>query len=191
MIIGEYRPSAVDISLFGVSTELMSDDVFARIEEIDVTSKVKRSMGSSSMIITDSETPYRVTINLSSASGSNLWIHLLYKIYVKYGADFKMPLSIKDKSGDTSFFSSNTYFEGLPPTELGTGLTQSSWSFICFTPSFTKGGNTPPHQIVETLQMLDSVLSAADSFGIDFSNFTTYIENFIATSDLLFEGLFQ
>lgn len=181
-VIGNYVPSAVDVSLFGIEINEFSAESMVLIQKEDVTVSLQRAIDGTATARFDKYPPYRVTLNLQSTASANSWLHLIYKLYETYGADFKMPLSIKDKSGDTSFFCTDVFFENVPDTALTNKVENSEWVFLCHRASFTKGGNVDPSQIIETLQALDTALRVADMFGINLDNFSSKIEGYTQTA---------
>ena len=184
--VGSYVPSAVEASLFGIEVTGFSPSSIVTIEKDEPTFTFERAMDGSATAVVDKFAPYRVTLHLMSTSSDNNWFHLIYKLFEKYGIEFKMPLLIKDKSGDTSFFSTDVFFETVPPRELSNEITTVEWSFICFKPNFTHGSNVDPNQIVATLTMLDTALNLASMAGVDLSSFGSKIKGYAdeATSKL-------
>lgn len=178
--VGNYAPSLVEVSLFGIEVEGFSPDSVVTITKDEVTNTHRTAMDGSANVFLNKYGVYRVNVTIQNTSGSNSWLHLIYKLYEKYGADFKMPLSIKDKSGDTTFFSVNTYFENVPETAFTSEVGSSEWTFLCFSPKFTKGGNVPNDALIETLQMLDGAISIAGMFGVSLSGFKNQIGNYVS-----------
>lgn len=176
--LGSYVPSAVEASLFGITIDEFAKESMILIKKEDVTVKLQRAIDGTATARFDKYVPYRVTFSLQSTASANSWLHLIYKLYETYGADFKMPLSIKDKSGDTSFFCTDVFFESVPDTNLTRNVETSEWVFLCVNPSFTKGGNVDPSEIIETLQALDTALRVANMFGINLNNFASKIESY-------------
>ena len=176
--VGNYAPSLVEVSLFGIEIDGFSKENAVTITKETVTNTHRKAMDGTTNVFLNKHSAYKVTITLQTTSGSNSWLHLIYKLYEKYGVDFKMPLSVVDKSGDSRFFCTDVYFESVPDTEFGSSISNSEWVFICHNPSYTKGGNVPVNDIIDTLQMLDGALRVANMFGVDLTSFSGKIDKF-------------
>lgn len=188
--VGNYVPSAVKVSLFGVSVDMFDTESMARITRAQDTTTFKRGMDGSATAVLDSTAPYTVSIFLQQTSGANSWFHLIYKLYERFGVEFKMPLSITDESGDTRFFCTDVFFENEPDTNLNGTLVPVEWRFGCFAPSFTKGGNVPTNQLIETMQLLTTALSLADMAGINLDSFSRFTEGAIKSTTALLKDRF-
>lgn len=176
--VGNYVPSAVEVSLFGVQATGFSPTNVVTIEKEEQSYTFTRAQDGSATATLDKFAPYRVTIHLMSTSSTNTWFHLIYKLFENYGVEFKMPLLVKDTSGDTSFFATDVFFETVPPRELSSEIQTVEWSFICFNPVFTHGSNVEPNQIIETLNLLHTALRVANMFGVDVSGFGNKIKGY-------------
>lgn len=181
-MLGNYVPDSVEFSLFGIQAEGFAEDSAIRISRDSVGVSLRRAMDGSTTAKLDKYVPYRVSVFLQNTSPTNDWFHLVYKMYETYGADFKMPLLAIDKSGQTKLFATDVVFEKVPDTDLDNKIGTSEWVFICVQPTFTKGGNVSPDELIETLQLLEGALSIAGMFGINFSNFESKIRDFGASS---------
>lgn len=188
--VGSYVPSAVEVSLFGVQIEDFSPESIVTIEKEEMSYSFDRAQDGSATATLDKFAPYRVTLHIQSTGSSNTWLHLIYKLFEKYGIEFKMPLYIKDKSGDTSFFATDVFFETVPSRQFTNEITTVEWSFICFSPSFTHGSNVEPNQIIETLNLLDKALSVANMFGVDLNGFKGKIKDYADTATSKLKEMF-
>lgn len=188
--VGSYVPSAVEVSLFGVTIDDFSPESIVRIEREEPSYSFERAQDGSATASLDKYAPYRVTLTLQQTGGSNTWIHLIYKLFEKHGVEFKMPLYIKDKSGDTSFFATDVFFETVPPRDFTNEISVVEWSFICFAPSFTHGGNVEPNQILETLNLLDKALTLANMSGVNLSGFKDKIKGFATDATTKLKEMF-
>lgn len=188
--VASYAPSLVEVSLFGVQMEGFSSESVVRITKEEVTTTLEIAQDGSSKATVNKHTPYRVTVSLQSTSSANSWLHLIYKLYERAGVEFKMPLSIKDKSGDTNFFCTDVFFETVPDKEFNSTISVSEWSFLCVAPSYTYGGNIEPNQIIETLQLLAGALEVANMFGINLSGFTDQLTSFQQGAVSKLKGMF-
>ena len=176
--VGSYVPSQVSVSLFGVTIDGFSPTNIVTIDKEEATYTVEMAMDGSVTASLDKFAPYRVTMFLQSTSSANTWLHLVYKLFERYGAEFKMPLYIRDRSGDTSFFCTDVLFETVPSRELSNEITIVEWSFLCFAPNFKHGSNEDPNTIITTLNMLQSALTVASMFGVDLSSFSGQIKEY-------------
>lgn len=176
--VASYAPSLVEVSLFGVQMEGFSSESVVRIAKEEVTTTLEVAQDGSAKASVNKHVPYRVTVSLQSTSSSNSWLHLIYKLYERAGVEFRMPLSIQDKSGDTNFFCTDVFFESVPDKEFSNTITVSEWTFLCVSPKYTYGGNVEPDQIIETLQLLAGALEVADMFGINLDSFNDQLVAF-------------
>ena len=181
-MIGSYVPSAVEASLFGIEIKGYTPDEAILIEKEEATVSLTFAQDGSATANLSKSSPYRVSISLQSTSATNTWFHLIYKLYERYGVDFKMPLYITDKNGDTSFFATEVFFENIPSVNKNKEVATHIWTFLCVNPSFTIGSNVDPDQIVQTLHMLYSALRVADMFGVDLSSFKSSIQDFSSSA---------
>lgn len=177
-VVGNYTPSAVEVSLFGIKAEGFSPDSTVKVTRDSVSVTLQRATDGTATARLDKFVPYKVSVFLQNSSPTNSWFHLIYKMYETYGADFKMPLMVQDKSGDTRLFGTDVFFEKVPDTDFGNTMGTSEWVFLVVSPSFTKGGNVDPNEIIETLQMLDGAIRVAGMFGISLGGFESKISEF-------------
>ena len=89
-----YVPSLVKVRLFGIELEGLSKESFVTIERIDHTNTFRKALDGNRTVFIDRYATYRVTINVSQVSETNEFLHTIYKLYLKTGANFKMPLEI-------------------------------------------------------------------------------------------------
>ena len=189
-MIGSYVPSAVEASLFGVEISGYSPTEAILIEKENPTVSLTYAQDGTATANLNKFSPYRVSISLQSTSATNTWFHLIYKIYERYGVEFRMPLYIKDKNGDTSFFATEVFFENIPSINKNNQVATHVWVFLCADANLTIGSNVDPDQIVNTLHMLDSALRLADMFGINLSSFKDSIQSYSSEALTKLKGMF-
>ena len=181
-MIGSYVPSAISVSLFGVDVEGFAEDEAVLIEKEKETVSLTVAQDGTATANLDKTSAYRVTVSLASTSPTNTWFHLIYKLYERYGIEFRMPLYMVDKNGDTTFFATEVFFENIPSVNKGKTLATHQWVFLCINPSYTIGSGVNPDQLIKTLHMLDSALRVADTFGIDLTSFKDSVQDFAGSA---------
>lgn len=189
-VIASYAPSLVTASLFGVDIGTFSDTEMITISQEEVSAKPQRAMDGSATMYIDPNQPFRVKLTLMGGASENSWLHLVYKLFLTSADSFSMPLYIRDRGGDTSFFCTDVYFEKVPDKVFSNDLQPTEWVFLCFNPTYTYGSNVPQEQYVETLQMLSTVLSVANFVGINVSGFASQIQQYEDKAVNYLKGLF-
>ena len=103
-ILGSYRPDAIECSFFGIKIEGFTPDNAVTISKDEPTNTVRKAQDGSCTAFLEGNPTYKVVIHLQQSSGANDWIYLIHEICEKYGTTIKMPLLVKDLSGNTYFF---------------------------------------------------------------------------------------
>ncbi len=162
-----YRPSSVSASIVGVPIEGFIKGTFIDIERQDAAFTTRKATDGTVAVFVDKYATYTVSFYLQSTSPANNWLHLMFKLFMSYGISFKMPIMISDKSGSTTFFATDCYFETEPPTAFSDVVESVEWRIICHDGSYTKGGNIQDNDLVEAIQTIVQVVSLAGLVGMD------------------------
>lgn len=165
-----YAPSKVKVTLFGLPLEGFSKDNIVSIERLDGSVTFRKAMDGSRTGFTDRYGSYRVTISLMQSSPSNTWIHQIYKVFQKLGAEFKIPLSVSDGSNHSdldTFSGTDVFFEDEPSTNYTNGSETTTWTFVCHDGRYSRVGAIESYDIAEKLKYLFTALDFADSLGFN------------------------
>lgn len=172
-----YSPTDVDANILGVDIEGWSTDTFIKIEPDSPTFTYKRSaFDGSTMPILNKFRAYNVTFSLSSSSPTNTWLHLLHNLFSNYGVIFKLPIMIRDKSGDTSFFATDCWFDGEPAREFSSKVTTTDWKLRCNNAQYQIGGNGDASNVVAIVDSIQQALQIAGVLGVNLTPFTAILE---------------
>lgn len=165
-----YAPSLVKVKLFGLAMEGFSPDGVADIERQEGATTFRKAMDGSRTAFVDRYATYRVSVHLLQTSPTNTWLHQLYKLYQKAGIEFKMPISIEDKSSGRefdTFSATDVFFDEEPSTNYTSQSEVTTWTFICHDGNYNRMGSADTYEVAEKLQHLFSALSTAESLGIN------------------------
>lgn len=165
-----YAPSLVKVKLFGLAMEGFSPDGVADIERQEGATTFRKAMDGSRTAFVDRYATYRVSVHLLQTSPTNTWLHQLYKLYQKAGIEFKMPISIEDKSSGRefdTFSATDVFFDEEPSTNYTSQSEVTTWTFICHDGNYNRMGSADTYEVAEKLQYLFSALSTAESLGIN------------------------
>lgn len=184
MIPTTYIPSSVKVSLFGIPVSGFSNSNIVSIERIDNATTFRKAMDGSQTAFMDKYGSYRVTIHLNQTSESNTWLHLLFKLYLRVGVEFKMPLMIEEKipNGGSTFTSLDTFFETEPNTIFNSSLETKPWVFICNNASYVQQGTQTSNELIEAIQLIIRAIELSQNFGFDLSDMQDSLVNSIETS---------
>lgn len=180
-MIYTYVPSSVKCRMFGVEIGGLAKDTFVTIERInDVTTMRKAQDGQHTAFI-DKFGDYRVTFYIDQTHESNEWIHLIFKLYQKYGLNLKIPLEVEEKTsqGGTKFTAFDVFFENEASSEFGSDTSQKQWSFICNNGTYTQRGTVETYEIVNALASIERLISLSQSAGIDLGSLTEKISSVV------------
>lgn len=174
-----YSPTDVDANILGVDIEGWSTDTFIKIEPDSPTFTYRRSaFDGSTMPILNKFRAYNVTFSLASSSPTNTWLHLLHNLFSKHGIIFKLPILIRDKSGNTSFFATDCWFDGEPTKEFSSKVTTTDWKLRCNSAQYQIGGNGENNSAVQIIASLQQALQIAGVLGINTAPFANVLGSF-------------
>lgn len=177
-----YSPVDVDASILGIDVEGFSSDTFINITPDNPTFTYRRAMDGSTVATMNRYSTYTVTLTLHQSSPANTWLHLLYGIFKEQGIQFIMPVLIKDKSGTTSFFATDCWFDLEPSTTFSNKVENTEWRIKCNNGTYVKGGNGDDSIVTEVIQAVQTALSLAGTLGIDLGNFENILNANVDTA---------
>jgi hypothetical protein len=191
-MIYTYVPSSVKCRMFGVEIGGLSKDTFVTIERVnDVTTMRKAQDGQHTAFI-DKFGDYRVTFYIDQTHESNEWLHMIFKLYQKAGANLKIPLEVEEKTsqGGTKFTAFDVFFENEASSEFGSDTTDKQWSFICNNGVYTQKGTVETNELVTALQSVVRLIELSSQFGINLDNFTDKISQVVDNTEQRLRDLF-
>ena len=188
-----YVPSLVKVRLFGIELEGLSKESFVTIERIDPTNTFRKALDGNRTVFIDRYATYRVTVNVSQVSETNEFLHTIYKLYLKTGANFKIPLEIEERNkwGGTSFQATDVYFETEPSSDFGSEAMDRSWTFICHGGGYNLKGTSDAGFITDALRSSIWMIDMATAFGLDLSNVLELVEKGARESEQRLKDLFK
>lgn len=185
-----YAPSEVDANVLGIGVEGWANGEFISITPESPSFTFKRAMDGSTQAKLNRYQSYLVTLTLDQSSPTNTYLHLVYKLFRRYGMPFALPLLIRDKSGSTTFFATDVWIENEPSTSFSTTLTTAKWEFRCQNASYTKGGNGDNNMAVEIVSAITTAVGLAGVLGVDFGDFEGILNQTVESITGSFGGIF-
>lgn len=173
-----YQASNVKASIFGIELKGLVSDSFIQIERTAPITSTKKAMDGSGTASIDVHGSFKVTIKVGAFSESNTLLDLIYRVYVKSGANLRMPLIITDKNSGSVFTSLDTLFDGDPVKNYSQKSSPYDWIFQCESPSNSYVGYDDDTSLFSSLQRVLDFLDLADSVGVDL----TAIQDKLTTS---------
>lgn len=164
-----YIPSAIKCRVFGIELEGLSKDTIVTIERQEPLYSFRKAQDGSQVAFTDSVATFRVTMYVEQVSPSNEFLHTLYKLQEKVGANLKMPVSVIEdrKGGGTAFTAFDCFFEAEPMAEFTEDSTSRQWTFICHNASYTLRGTNDAGFLTDALRGIIRVIELAQAADID------------------------
>jgi hypothetical protein len=184
-----YSPSDVKANVLGFDVTGFAMGTFLQISPDAKTFSFKRAMDGSTMAIQNKLQTYTVTFSLMQSSVSNQWLHLLYKLFKSYGIPFIMPILIYDKSGNTSFFATDCWFEGEPSSTFSSEVTNVEWVIKCNEGSYTRGGNGDEPKLLAIIAAVQTAIAIAGNIGVDLGEFEAALTTSIGDAAAALGGL--
>jgi hypothetical protein len=181
-----YNPSDVKASILGFDVTGYTE---ISITPDAKTFSFKRAMDGSTMAIQNRFQTYTVKLSLHQSSSTNTWLHLLYKLFKRYGLAFIMPVLIRDTSGNTTFFATDCWFEGEPDSSFSGTLGNVEWVIKCNDGSYTRGGNGDTPIIVSIITAVQTALAVAGGLGVDLGDFESALTSTIGDAVEALGGL--
>ena len=188
-----YAPSLVKVRLFGIELEGLSKESFVTIERTDPANTFRKALDGNRTVFIDRHATYRVTVNVSQVSETNEFLHTIYKLYLKTGANFKMLLEVEERNkwGGTSFQATDVYFETEPSSDFSSEAMDRSWTFICHGGGYNLKGTADAGFITDALRSSLWMIDMATAFGLDLSNVLELVEKGARESEQRLKDLFK
>lgn len=157
MALLTYAPYQVSISLAGLfDIEGFADGTFIEISKDVAPYQYQRGMdGQSSRTYTYDPT-YTITITLAQTSKSNDILNRLHTIDLATQLG-KIPLLIRDKNGNTNFFSPTAWIENYPVIAFSGGMETRVWTLKC-SEGVLQAGGAGEGNVLDTLLGLGTSL---------------------------------
>jgi hypothetical protein len=184
-----YSPSDVKANVLGFDVTGYAEGTFLSITPDAKTFSFRRAMDGSTMAVQNKFQTYTVKFVLQQSSPTNTWLHLIYKLFKKYGIAFIMPVLIRDASGNTSFFATDCWFEGEPESNFGSSLGVVEWIIKCNDGSYTRGGNGDTPIILSIIAAVQAALAVAGNLGVDLGDFESALSSTIGDAAEALGGL--
>lgn len=172
-----YVPSAIKCYLFGVELKGLSKDNIVSIERISEQTTFLKAQDGSSVAYVDNTTSYRVTIHVEQVSETNDFLHTIYKLHQRVGANLKIPLAVNEKAskGGTEFTAFDCFFESEPSSDFSSSSQSRQWTFICNNSSYSIRGTSDSSFITTALRSTIRMIELSQSAGIDLEKFEALI----------------
>lgn len=186
--LNSYVPSQVRCKIFGIPIEGFSESNIVDIERENDVTTFRKAMDGSRTAFKDKYGSYRLTFHVNQTSEANTWLHLLFKLYQKTNAEFKMPIEVEERmnEGGTRFFALDCFFENEASTNFASDVGVKTWTFICHNGRYTQQGTYESNELYSKIQSLVKVVELADMVGIDLSSIESKgVEVFSSTMDRL------
>lgn len=184
-----YVPSDVTLNVLGLDVEGYTDGTFISIQPEKQTYSFRRTFDGSTMAIRDKWQTYKLTITLHQTSPSNNWLHLLYTLFKEYNIPFVIPILMRDKSGSTTFFASDCWFEKEPVANFGSQVGDTAWEIRCNNGVMRLGGNGGVGAVFEIVAAIQGALALAGNLGIDLGIFQESLENTVTEIGGFIDGV--
>lgn len=168
-----YIPSEVSFTIFGVPVDGWDSITLSRTEPLFT---YKKAIDGSVNAYLNKYGTYEINFSLAQSSYSNTWLHLVLKLFNKYGLPFVMPILLKDGSGGTNFFATECFFDVEPNTEFSQELTNSEWKIVCHNGSYIKAGNMQDEDLADSINAIMQLIEAASVIGIDLGSFENSLQ---------------
>lgn len=184
-----YVPSDVTLNILGLDVEGYSDGTFISIQPENPTYSFRRTFDGSTLAVRNKWQSYNFTVTLQQSSPSNNWLHLLYTLFKEYNIPFVMPILMRDKSGTSTFFASDCWFEKEPTMNFGKTLGDTVWEIRCNNGAMKIGGNGEVSAVVEVIGAIQTALSLAGNIGIDLGIFQSALEDTLGQFGGVLDGI--
>lgn len=152
-------PNQVTVTLGGViNISGFADGKFIELHK-EVTPYTYQSSldGETSRTFIDNR-DWKVTIYLAQSSPSNDTLSALHGVDISTQLG-KLPLFIKDNSGNTQFFSTDAWIENYPDIVMSKEVETRAWTFHCSNCTVVAGGNDKNSAVTDILSVLPTLKS--------------------------------
>lgn len=162
-----YRPDMVRASIFGITLKGFVTDSFITVERQSPTTTLKKAMDGSGTAFIDQHGSYKVTLKIDPSSESNTLLDLIYRVYMKSGANLRMPLIISDRNSGSIFTSLDTLFDGDPNKHYAQKSQPYDWVFLCESPTNSIIGYDDDTTLFTALQRVLDFIDTAETLGLN------------------------
>lgn len=187
-----YVPSMVKCYVFGVELKGLSKESLVSIERLTEVNTFRKAQDGSSVAFADNSATYRITINIEQVSEANDFLHNIFKLHQKVGANLKIPLSVSEqiRNGGTQFTAFDCFFESEPSTTFSSESTSRQWVFICNNAAYTIKGTAETSFITGALRATLRLIELAEVSGIDLTNIEDLIREGVIETEKRLKELF-
>lgn len=183
MAVYHYSPADVSITFAGKSISGFPDSgAFIEINRETPLFSNKRSMDGQVEIVVKKYSTYKVTITLSQSSQSNEYLSYLKSLQQKRTKRAKekgligisqlnslfgnisslvgkMPLIVKNSSGNALFFATDVWIETEPTVSYSDDITERVWRLRCFNATHVIAGQESDDNLLEALTAVEALSS--------------------------------
>lgn len=183
MAVYHYSPADVSITFAGKSISGFPDSgAFIEINRETPLFSNKRSMDGQVEIVVKKYSTYKVTITLSQSSQSNEYLSYLKSLQQKRTKRAKekgligisqlnslfgnisslvgkMPLIVKNSSGNALFFATDVWIETEPTVSYSDDITERVWRLRCFNATHVIAGQDSDDNLLEALTAVEALSS--------------------------------
>ena len=183
MAVYHYSPADVSITFAGKSISGFPDSgAFIEISRETPLFSNKRSMDGQVEIVVKKYSTYKVTITLSQSSQSNEYLSYLKSLQQKRTKKAKergligisqlnslfgnisslvgkMPLIVKNSSGNALFFATDVWIETEPTVSYSDDITERVWQLRCFNSTHVIAGQESDDNLLEALTAVEALSS--------------------------------
>ena len=183
MAVYHYSPADVSITFAGKSISGFPDSgAFIEISRETPLFSNKRSMDGQVEIVVKKYSTYKVTITLSQSSQSNEYLSYLKSLQQKRTKKAKergligisqlnslfgnisslvgkMPLIVKNSSGNALFFATDVWVESEPTISYSDTVSERVWQLRCFNATHVIAGQDSDDNLLEALTAVEALSS--------------------------------
>lgn len=177
--IAAYDPSSFQLSILGVDVVGFTDGVFTTLERTDPVFTYRKAIDGNVNVFMQKNATYKLSFTLDKTSPSNTWIHLLFDLFTRFGISFKLPVLFKDRTGESSFFATECFFESEPSLNHGKDVEPITWNMLCFDGKPVIGGNVQDSDLGKAIKYLNEAIKLASLVGVDLTSFDFKLSEYL------------
>lgn len=154
-----FSPADLSISVAGlIDITGFIDGSFLSIEKEVTPFVYQRAIDGGTSRTHTKDDNYKVMITITQTSPSNDILNALHGIDIATQVG-KVPLLIRDKQGNTIFFSPSASIENYPTITYSKGMEGRQWTFRCPNGMLVVGGNGPRNLLLTALGLAPTASS--------------------------------
>ena len=159
-----FNPKEVDVSIAGlIPLTGFANNSIIEIAKVVPNFTYKESPFDGSIARTKIKSnTYSIKLHFAQTSPSNNILSLIHNVDIGFGVG-QFPLFVKDNSGTSSFYSTNTWIEIVPNLSLSGGIETRTWELRSSFGVISVGGNDTS-ELNEILGIASSALQLLDPF---------------------------